>query len=156
MKIHNPVQLQSTQDKKKSLELNKPPCEKTNLLINVRVGYSSYLPVMLLSEVLSVNITLWDRVMSTNVKRSVPGLNRKTILKIKNTDLAYVLQLGASLTNFGFLVSSSPARSPPKHRERPCTYLAFLVKIRQCLHTKQYITPPYIQRTSTRKRLNKS
>lgn len=103
---------------------------KTNLLINVRVAHSSYLPVMLLSEVLSVNITLWDRVMSTNVKRSVPGLNRKTILKIKKTDLTHILQLAASLTNLRLLVSSVSSRSPPKHRERPCTYLAFLVKIR--------------------------
>lgn len=85
---------------------------------------------MFFSKILSVDMASWDRVMASNVKCRVSDLNWKTILKIKNTDLAYVLQLGASLTNFGFLVSSSPARSPPKHRERPCTYLAFLVKIR--------------------------
>ena len=110
---------------------------KTNLLINVRVAHSSYLPVMLLSEVLSVNITLWDRVMSTNVKRSVPGLNRKTILKIKKTDLTHILQLAASLTNLRLLVSSVSSRSPPKHRERPRTYLALLIILRLGLHTNK-------------------
>lgn len=110
---------------------------KTNLLINVRVAHSSYLPVMLLSEVLSVDITLWDRVMSTNVKRSVPGLNRKTILKIKKTDLTHILQLAASLTDLSFLVSSVSSRSPPKHRERSRAYLTLLIILRLGLHTNK-------------------
>ena len=102
----------------------------------MRVAHS-YLPVMLLSEVLSVNITLWDRVMSTNVKRSVPSLNRKTILKIKKTDLTHILQLAASLTNLRLLVSSITPRSPPKHRERSCAYLALLIILRLGLHTNK-------------------
>lgn len=96
----------------------------------------SYLSVMLFSKVLSVDIAFWDGVMSTNVERSVSDLNWKTILKIQKTDLAYIFQLAASLTNFGFLVSSIPAWSPPKHREGSCTYLAFLIIIRSSLHTK--------------------
>lgn len=97
----------------------------------------SYLPVMLLSEVLSVDITLWDRVMSSDVEGSVPSLNRKTILKIQKADLTHVLQLAASLTNLGFLVPSVSPRSPPKHSERPCAYLTLLIILRLGLHTKQ-------------------
>jgi len=89
---------------------------------------------MLFSKILSVDITFRDRVMSTNVECCVSYLNWKTILKIQKTDLTNIFQLAASLTNFGFLVSSIPARSPPKHRERSCTYLAFLIIIRFGLH----------------------
>lgn len=87
---------------------------------------------MFFSKILSVLTWLLGIrvIVSNNVESRVSDLNWKTILKIKNTDLAYVLQLGASLTDFSLLVSSSPARSPLKHRERLCTNLAFLVKIR--------------------------
>lgn len=87
---------------------------------------------MLLSKVLShVNIASWDRDMiRSNVECCVSHLNWKTKLKIEKTDLAYILELGASLTDLGFLVSRIPTRSPPKHHERSCAYLAFLVMIR--------------------------
>lgn len=94
-----------------------------------------YLSVMVLSKVLSVDMALWDRVMSTiNMECGVSDLNRKTKLEIQKTDLAYIFQPAASLTNFGFLESSIPAWSPPKSCERASTYLAFLIIIRSGLH----------------------
>lgn len=96
---------------------------------------------MLFSEELPVHIAFWDRIMSTNVERRVSDLNWKTIVKIQETDLAHILQLATCLTNFGFLVSSIPARSPPKNREWSCTDLTLLIIIRLCLHTKK---PQYI------------
>lgn len=93
---------------------------------------SSRLSIMLFSKELSVHIAFRYRVMSTNVERRVSDLNWKTILKIQETDLAHILEFAACLTNFGFLVSSIPARSPPENREWSGTDLALLIIIRLC------------------------
>ena len=72
-----------------------------------------------MSVVLSVDLASWG--LAFNAESSVANLGGEAINKIKETCLADVLDLGASLADYGGLESHAGARVPTENGEWTCT-----------------------------------
>lgn len=84
-------------------------------------GNITHLAFHILCIVLSVDFARGGLVLHSQGR--VPDLSGKAILKIQQTCLANVLDLGAGLANYSSLVSHATARIPTKYCEWPraCT-----------------------------------
>jgi hypothetical protein len=61
-------------------------------------------------------------------EKLVPNLQGKAVLQVEEASLAAILDLAATLANFGLLVTSFGSRFPSEHAEGTSANLAFRAK----------------------------